>query len=126
VTFYNTAVQGHFESEWLLFILIAYIVLKRSRNVLVLSIALAIAFLFKQIAIIFAIPVWMSILTGANGNRSVQRRITDLFLSLTIFAIVVGAVCLPFLLYSDDFAYMNLTYVENVPVQTQSWIVALL
>jgi hypothetical protein len=39
--------------------------------------------------------------------------------------LVIGAVCLPFLLYSEDFVFMNLTYVENIPVQTSSWIVAL-
>ncbi len=47
-------------------------------------------------------------------------------ISLTVFALIIGIVCLPYLLYSNDFLYMNLTYVENVPVQTQSWIVALL
>ena len=47
-------------------------------------------------------------------------------ISLGILAFIVLLVCLPFLLYSDDFVYMNLTYVENVPVQTHSWIVALL
>jgi len=47
-------------------------------------------------------------------------------LSVFLFAAVVGVVCLPFLLYSDDFLYMNFTYVENVPVQAQSWIVVLL
>jgi hypothetical protein len=127
VTFYDTAVQGHFESEWLLFILIAYVILNSSRNVTAASIALAVAFLFKQTAIMFAMPMWMFLLTNVKGGNSpFQKRIANLLLSLAIFGIVVGAVCLPFLLYSDDFAFMNLTYVENVPVQTQSWIVGLL
>ena len=155
ITFYDTAVQGHFESEWLLFVLLAYAWLEESRRVALPTLALAIAVLFKQIAIVFAIPMFVSFLVGwldswrvgwldgrlvgaarsANlptskptntlTNRSTNQ-LTNLLLSLALFAFVVGAVCLPFLLYSDDFLFMNLTYVENVPVQTSSWIVALL
>ncbi len=118
VTFYDTAVQGHFESEWLLFVLLAYASFETSRSTLLPSLALAVAVLFKQIAIVFAIPLWVMSLAD-NRWRSVV-------VSVLLFGLVVSAVSLPFLLYSDDFLYMNFTYVENVPVQTQSWIVAVL
>ncbi len=139
VTFYDTAVQGHFESEWLLFVLFAYAWFEDSRNIVLPTIALAVAVLFKQVAILFAIPMWMAMLK-AEGGRMRDEEKTILFhpssfilhplvriiASLFLFAFVVAAVSLPFLLYSNDFLYMNLTYVENVPVQTQSWIVGLL
>lgn len=125
ITFYDTAVQGHFESEWLLCVLLAYLWFQDSRVVMA-SVALAIAVLFKQIAILFAIPMWIFVLVGATHPSPLPQRVTRLALSGIVFAIIVGAICLPYLLYSDDFWYMNLTYVENVPVQTQSWIVALL
>lgn len=154
ITFYNTAVQGHFESEWLVFVLLAYAWFEDSRSIALPAIALALAVLFKQVAIVFAIPVWVFLLKArfAGGRRKDENAqpfisrflvantaprndlhlilhplsLRQLALSIIIFALVVGIVCLPFLLYSDDFLYMNLTYVENVPVQTQSWIVALL
>ena len=62
VTFYDTAVQGHFESEWLLFVLLAYVWYEDSRGIALPSMALAIAVLFKQVAILFAIPLWMVML----------------------------------------------------------------
>ena len=136
VAFYNTAVQGHFESEWLLFVILAYALFERSRGIALPAIALAIAFLFKQIAILFAIPLWLMMLKEESERRRAAglTPISSLFnqpwaraaASVLVFAAVVGAVCLPYLLYSSDFVYMNLTYVENVPVQTQSWIVGLL
>ncbi len=128
VTFYNTAVQGHFESEWLLFVLLAYSWHDESRSIArgVPAVALAVAVLFKQIAILFAIPLWIGMAVETLHATSLPKRATRLSASLFLFALVVGAVCLPYLLYSNDFLYMNLTYVENVPVQTQSWIVALL
>ncbi len=138
ITFYDTTVQGHFESEWLLFVLLAYFWRENSRNIFLPSIALALAVLFKQVAILFAIPLWASVIASGAKQSPIHSlgiasprplAITHwahLVLSLAIFALVVGIVCLPYLLYSNDFLYMNLTYVENVPVQTQSWIVALL
>ncbi|MBI4787939.1 MAG: hypothetical protein HY782_12955, partial [Chloroflexi bacterium] len=120
ITFYDTAVQGHFESEWLLFILLAFAWFDKSRSIVAPTLALAVAVLFKQVAILFAIPVWAYMLMGPGKQKS------RIIVSAAIFALVVGIVSLPFLLYSEDFLYMNLTYVENVPVQTQSWIVALL
>jgi hypothetical protein len=118
ITFYDTAVQGHFESEWLVFVLLAYLWHAEERGVIASSIALAVAVLFKQIAILFAIPIWVMMLS--------RMRIKNLVVSLGVFALVTGIVSLPFLLNSNDFVFMNTTYVENVPVQTQSWIVALL
>ncbi len=125
ITFYDTAVQGHFESEWLLFVLLAYIWSADARHVALPAIALAVAVLFKQVAVLFALPLWITWLIGIFRDRRKDSAF-DLILSLAIFVFVGVVVCLPFLLYSDDFLYMNLTYVENVPVQTQSWIVALL
>ena len=128
ITFYDTAVQGHFESEWLLFVLLAYYWFENSRNLVLPSIALALAILFKQIAILFAIPIFVTWflrwLRKPINYPTIQ--LSNLILASFIFAASIITICLPFLLYSDDFAFMNLTYVENVPVQTQSWIVALL
>ncbi len=142
VTFYDTAVQGHFESEWLLFVLLAYLWHEEGRGIARPTVALAIAVLFKQVAILFAIPFWVMLAAGlktykvapasgdvaseAGATSEVWRHVRRLGFSLLLFAMVVGVVCLPFLLYSNDFLYMNLTYVENVPVQTQSWLVGVL
>jgi hypothetical protein len=163
VTFYDTAVQGHFESEWLLFVLLAYAWSEDARGIALPTIALAIAVLFKQIAILFALPLWAMSLRAVFlqwGLRSVKQSprpqsgiacfgyrsapqsfdsaslrsgrllamtgLARLAFSLVLFVLIVVAMCLPFLLHSDDFVYMNFTYVENVPVQTQSWIVGLL
>ena len=138
ITFYDTAVQGHFESEWILCVLLAYFWFAEGRHIILPSIALALAVLFKQTAILFAIPLWIFLLkdesrkmkdenSSSSFTRSVHlSSLKQLAISLIIFTFVVALVCLPFLLYSNDFIFMNLTYVENVPVQTQSWIVALL
>ena len=69
VTFYDTAVQGHFESEWLFFVLVAYASFEKPRGWVWASVALAVAFLFKQVAILFAIPVWM-VMLKAEGRRT--------------------------------------------------------
>ncbi len=134
VTFYDTAVQGHFESEWLLFVVLAYAWYENSRGIVLPAISLAVAVLFKQVAILFAIPLWVMMLKAEGGRmKDEENRVSvhpsawkRVVFSILIFVAVVGVVCLPYLLYSNDFLYMNLTYVENVPVQTQSWIVALL
>lgn len=125
ITFYNTAVQGHFEGEWLFFVLLAYLWLEEGRSIILSTIALAVAVLFKQVAIVFAIPFWLYVLTSKQANLHPSSS-KQPALSILIFTLVIAVACLPFLLYSNDFLYMNLTYVENVPVQTQSWIVALL
>ncbi|MBI5650461.1 MAG: hypothetical protein HZC40_08460 [Chloroflexi bacterium] len=128
LTFYDTAVQGHFESEWLVFVLLAYYWFENSRNFILPSIALAFAVLFKQIAILFALPIFVSwfVRWVSKPTNYPTIKLSNLITSSFSFAAFIIAICLPFLLYSDDFAFMNLTYVENVPVQTQSWIVALL
>ncbi len=118
ITFYDTAVQGHFEAEWLFFVLLAYIWYDESQ-VLLAAAALAVATLFKQTALLFSLPFWIAVLL----ERSRRRQFLP---SVALYIVIGGIVCLPFLLYSNDFLYSNLTYVENVPVQTQSWIVALL
>ncbi len=126
VTFYDTAVQGHFESEWILFVVLAYDWFENSRGIWLPTIALAIAVLFKQVAILCAVPLWVYVVVGATGRSPRPQRATRLIASLVLFALVTLVICLPYLLYSYDFLYMNLTYVENVPVQTQSWLVAML
>ncbi len=139
ITFYDTAVQGHFESEWLIFILLAYAWFDAGRSIILPTIALAMAVLFKQVAIVFAIPIWIalfleifrdrqSMTEDSKSDLAVSRRrlVVTLISSIIIFAFIIIIVCLPYLLYSNDFLFMNLTYVENVPVQTQSWIVAVL
>ena len=124
LTFYDTAVQGHFESEWLVFVLLAFEWFEQDRHPALPALALAVAFLFKQIAIVFMLPVFVAWAHRWLVKRTIQ--LPNLLLAALTFALVIGGVCLPFLLYSDDFWFMNLTYVENVPVQTQSWLVAVL
>ncbi|MEW5717801.1 MAG: hypothetical protein AB1817_04170 [Chloroflexota bacterium] len=130
ITFYDTAAQGHFESAWLVFVLLAYVWFEDARPIALPALALALAVLFKQTALVFAIPLWIEILKAEIRRMKDEGKFSfhpsSFILHLFLFAIIIGAVCLPFLLYSDDFGYMNLTYVENVPVQTSSWIIALL
>lgn len=129
ITFYDTAVQGHFESEWILFILLAYVGFEEKRARVWSSLALAIAILFKQIAVIFALPVfvyWLWDAFGATPTNQRAQRWVSIVGAVALFAIVIGGVCAPFVLYSDDFVFMNFTYVENVPVQTSSWMIAVL
>ena len=126
VTFYDTAVQGHFESEWLFFVLLAYTWFEEKRSHLLPALALALAVLFKQIAILFALPVFVYWLRDTLASQQRLRRGASLLGAVILFAVVIGGVCLPFVLYSDDFVFMNFTYVENMPVQTTSWIVAVL
>ncbi len=127
ITFYDTAVQGHFESEWLVFVLLAYTWHEDARHVALPAIALALAVLFKQTALVFAIPLWAEMIKGeVRRTKDGVLHPSSFILHPFLFAIIIGAVCLPFLLYSNDFVFMNLTYVEDVPVQTASWIIALL
>ncbi len=123
VTFYDTAVQGHFEAEWLFFVLLAYLLADSRRGLVTASLALAVAFLFKQVAILFAIPFWLSLALPLQEKGA--RGFCRLVVSGIIFGIPVLLVSLPFLLYSSDYLYMNLQYVAEVPLQTQSWLVAL-
>ncbi len=147
VTFYNTAAQAHFESEWLFFILLAYAWMESGRGIALPALALAVAVLFKQIAMVYALPVWigMSLRGAAQSDATKPRtrpnfglwipdferlllgtKLSGAFSSLLVFTLITGAVSLPFMTYSDDYVFMNTTYVENVPVQTHSWLVAVL
>ncbi len=53
------------------------------------------------------------------------KRILTLVASGIVFAIPVVLVSLPFFTYSNDYWYMVVQYVTQVPLQTQSWLVAL-
>ena len=126
VTWYDTAVQGHFESEWLFFVVLAYYLtptlsLKRRGGWILATLALAVAFLLKQNAILFALPFWAQMLFARDKNPT--ARVFALGASLTVFAFPVLLVSLPFLLHSNDYWYMNVQYVSDVPLQTQSWLV---
>jgi hypothetical protein len=131
VTFYDTAVQGHFEAEWLFFVLLAYLLAESRRGILLPTLAFACAVLFKQTAIIFAIPYWLWLIASVRQvanlsyKPSILRRLVPVAASIALFTTAVLLVSLPFLLYSGDYLYMNLQYVAEVPVQTQSWLVAL-
>jgi hypothetical protein len=144
VTWYDTAVQGHFEAEWLFFVVLAYYLTpnpsparrraddltpnpsparRGEKKWLLPTLALAMAFLFKQNAILFALPFWMLFLL--DREKTVRQRVFSFLASLVLFSIPVILVSLPFLLYSNDYWYMNVQYVAEVPLQTQSWLVAL-
>lgn len=124
VTWYDTAVQGHFEAEWLFFVVLAYFLYETKRDWILPSLALAIAFLFKQNAILFAMPLWAH-LFFASDEKGLRRRVSQTISSMIVFAIPILVVSLPFLLSSNDYWYMNVQYVADVPLQTQSWLVAL-
>lgn len=123
VTWYDTAVQGHFEAEWLFFVVLAYFWAETKRGWILPTLSLAAAFLFKQNAILFALPFWAMLFF--NSEKSFARRIVTLGASFAVFAIPVLLVSLPFLLYSNDYWFMNVQYVAQVPLQTQSWLVGL-
>ncbi|MBI4675399.1 MAG: hypothetical protein HY741_27455, partial [Chloroflexi bacterium] len=85
------------------------------------TLLLAVAFLFKQNAILFALPLWAQIFFASDKNLS--ARVFSLLAALAVFAFPVLIVSLPFLLYSNDYWYMNVQYVSDAPLQTQSWLV---
>lgn len=122
VTWYDTAVQGHFEAEWLFFVVLAYFLY--GRGWVWASLALAVAFLFKQNSILFALPLWAVMFFG-EGEGSWGRRLGQVVGSMVVYAVPIVVVSLPFLLASNDYFYMNVQYVADVPLQTQSWLVAL-
>jgi hypothetical protein len=123
VTWYDTAVQGHFEAEWLFFVALAYYLYEIRRGWLFPTLALAVAFLFKQNAVLFALPFWAHLLFSTPGGWS--RRIPVLLSSAAAFALPILLVSLPFLSYSNDYWFMVVQYVTEVPLQTQSWLIAL-
>lgn len=124
VTWYDTAVQGHFEAEWLFCVVLAYWLAETRRGIILPSLALAVAFLIKQNAILFCIPYWMLLLSGGEPAPG-GRRLWSVLLSGATFALPVVLVSLPFLLYSNDYWFMNVQYLAEAPLQTQSWLVAL-
>lgn len=124
VTFYDTAVQGHFEAEWLFFIALAYFLYESKRGWLLPTLSLSVAFLFKQNAILFAMPL-LAEMFFAERELPWTRRAVAVLRSMVVYAIPILVVSLPFLLASNDYWYMNVQYVADVPLQTQSWLVAL-
>jgi hypothetical protein len=99
--------------------------------VLLPTLALACGFLFKQTAIIFALPYWLWLIVSNGPSRNMPHRPTlinrcvQAAASAALFTVVVLVVSLPFLFRSGDYVYMTLQYVSDVPLQTQSWLVAL-
>jgi len=121
VLFYQTAVQAHQESVWLLPVVAAYAWLSRwgRDRVWVPSLLLTLAVSLKQSAVLYLIPFGVYLLLGDGRWRKV--------LTLTgLFVVVFGGLALPFYLYSHDFWQMVFVEVPNMPVQTQSWVVWLL
>lgn len=124
VTWYDTAVQGHFEAEWLFFVALGYFLFETRRDWILPTLALSVAFLFKQNAILFALPLWAQMVFGSEES-SFARKSFSFLVSLLIFLVPIALVSLPFLLSSNDYWYMNVQYVADVPLQTQAWLVAL-
>ena len=121
VLFYQTAVQAHQESVWLLPVVAAYAWVSRwgRDRVWVPSLLLTLAVSLKQSAVLYLIPFGVYLLLGDGRWRKV--------LTLTgLFVLVFGGLALPFYLYSHDFWQMVFVEVPNMPVQTQSWVVWLL
>ncbi len=123
VTWYDTAAQGHFESEWLFFVVLAYFLYEIKRAWFLPTAALATAFLFKQNAILFALPFGALLLR--EPEQSMTRRVMNATAAALVFGALVVAVSLPFLWRSNDYWYMNVQYVADVPLQTQAWLVGL-
>jgi Gpi18-like mannosyltransferase len=127
VTIYQTAVQAHFESEWVLLVLLAYCLapgpepLARDtglRRPILSTICLAGAILVKQVAVLYAVAYWIYLAFSGRWRQAV--------LSALGSGAIVALVCLPFALRSPDFLYMVTAYVVEMPVQTQSALVWLL
>jgi hypothetical protein len=123
VTWYDTTAQGHFEAEWLFFVALAYFLFERQRGWIVPTLALAVGFLFKQNAILFALPLWA--LLFFEREKTMPRRVATILGSFAVFALLIALISLPFMLRSNDYWFMNVQYVSAVPLQTQSWLVGL-
>ncbi|MBA3534280.1 MAG: hypothetical protein H0T73_20360 [Ardenticatenales bacterium] len=115
ILFYQTAVQAHQESIWLWPTLVAYAWVQEHRleRAWWPMLLLALAITLKQSAVIYAIPFGLFLLW--------ERRWLDIAMFAGLFALIFGAVSLPFALYSDDFRYMVFEDVRKMPVQVQSW-----
>lgn len=116
ILFYQTAIQAHQESIWLLPTLAAYAWLERHRSerLWLPALLLTLAICLKQSAVIYALPFGLFLLW--------QRRWRDLLVFAALFVALFGGLALPFALHSGDFAYMVFQDVPNMPVQTQSWV----
>lgn len=124
VTWYDSVVQGHFEAEWLFFVVLAYWLAERRRGWLWPTLSLAAAFLFKQNAVLFALPFWAS-LFFQNREEPWFHRAARVVASVALFGLPIALASWPFLLYSNDYWFLIVQYVAEVPLQTQSWLVAL-
>ncbi|MDQ4077717.1 MAG: glycosyltransferase 87 family protein [Chloroflexota bacterium] len=115
ILFYHTAVQAHFETLWLFPILAAYTWLEERglERVWAPQLLLVLAMAVKQSAVLFALPLGLFLLW--------QRRWKAVGQFALLFVLLVGGPSLPFYLYSDDFRYLVVDYVSQMPVQVQSW-----
>ena len=127
ITIYQTAAQAHFESEWVLLVLVAYCLAPSPepparhtdlRRLALSTVCLAAAILVKQVAILYGVLFWVHLAFHGRWRQAMLS-------GLGAGAIVV-LVCLPFALRSPDFLYMVTGYVAEMPVQTQSALVWLL
>ncbi|MDQ7029974.1 MAG: glycosyltransferase 87 family protein [Ardenticatenia bacterium] len=120
ITFYQTAIQAHHESVWLLPTVLAFWVMGREEKAPAwkATLLLAIGVAMKQTAVLYTVPFGVYMLG--------QRRWREVAVAGALFSLVVGGMVLPFHLYSDDFLALVVHEVRNMPVQTQSWIVWLL
>lgn len=115
VLFYHTAVQAHQESTWMLPVLLAYDWLERRERerLWIPLLLLVVAISLKQSAVLYAAPVGLMLLAEQRGRA--------LLLFGGLFALIFGAVALPFHLYSDAFYDLVFAEVRRMPVQVQSW-----
>lgn len=155
VTLYHTAVQAHFESEWVLLVLLAYACGTGLSGARAARPAGALGAGAPPRSLGDSQPQGgSSHSTGAYSRVLVPslllaaailvKQIAVLYAlpywlwlwlagrrrealgSGAVVAVVVGLVCLPFALHSGDFSYMVTTYVAQMPVQTQSGLVWIL
>ncbi len=126
VLFYHTAVQAHLESLWLWPVLAAYAWLQEREELSEEEaqssawwaywwpmLLFVIAMTVKQSALLYTVPFGLWLLW--------QQRWRDVLLFALLFGVLFGGLSLPFFLYSDDFRYMVIDYVAQMPVQIQSW-----
>ena len=135
LTLYQTAIQAHQESSWLVCVVAAYALIEARRqaihrrsepcnwlttNLVLPSLLMACAVTLKQSAILFYIPYGVFLLLDQ------QRRWARLCVAALLFVLVFGGLSLPYYLHSPDFFYLVFVDVSNMPVQTQSAVVWLL
>jgi len=135
LTLYQTAIQAHQESTWLVCVVLAYALMQSDADVrdrggnvaakmrhwqILPSLLMALAVAFKQSAILFYIPY----VTVLFLDR--DRRWPSLVAAGAIFALIFGGLSLPYYLHSPDYFYLVFVDVSNMPVQTQSAVVWLL